>query len=115
MDKSTEEKRPQTKSGIGLKLKRCGKEKEINEMPNTRKALANLSANMIKKEASAGDKSTQLSADERILDAAIDATVMGQIPPCKASELAALAISQLTPDRMQAFLVASEREKARFD
>ena len=116
MEEFTEEKRPQTKSGIALKLKRC--EKGTIKMPNNiknrcasaRKALANLSANVTKDVAG---HNPIVNVDERILDAAIDASAMGQIE--RASELAACAISQLTPDRMQAIWRAREKEKARFD
>ena len=112
MEEFAEEKRPQTKSGIALKLKRCekGKIKMPNNIKERRKALANLSANVTK---DVSGHNPTVSVDERILDAAIDASAMGQME--RASELAARAISQLTPDRMQAIWRAREKEKARFD
>ena len=117
MEEFTEEKRPTTKSGIALKLKRCEKGKVI--MPNikercasARKALANLSANVTKDVSAEDSAPPTLNVDERILDAALDATAKGQME--RASELAARAISQLTPDRMQAIWRAKEQQKARF-
>ena len=117
MEEFTEEKRPTTKSGIALKLKRCEKGKVI--MPNikercasARKALANLSANVAKDVSAEDSAPPTLNVDERILDAALDATAKGQME--RASELAARAISQLTPDRMQAIWRAKEQQKARF-
>merc|ERR1712061_195672 len=91
--------------------KRCekGKIKMPNNIKERRKALANLSANVTK---DVSGHNPTVSVDERILDAAIDASAMGQME--RASELAARAISQLTPDRMHAIWRAREKEKARF-
>ena len=79
MDEFAEEKRPQTKSGIALKLKRCekGKIKMPNNIKERRKALANLSANVTK---DVSGHNPTVNVDERILDAAIDASHRSKIP-----------------------------------
>ena len=125
MEQSAEEKRPQTKSGIALKLKRCEKGKmpkpdhspEKSHEPNikercasARKALANLSVNVTE---DVSDHYDPTILDERILDAALDASAMGHMD--RASALAACAFTKLTPDRMRAVLRYKEEEKARFD
>merc|ERR1712210_86671 len=108
----------QTKSGIALKLKRCEKGKMPKQdhssvktyVPNikercasARKALANLSIN-VTEDVSVDDPTV---LDERILDAALDASAMGHMER-------ASALAKLTPDRMRAVLKHKEEEKARF-
>ena len=143
MDESaTTSTRPKTKSGIALKLKRCDKGKTA-KMPksntatniqekkaemksrvleicniqetieNARKALAEMPANVERKDLTADGFPTVLNVNEGILDAAVDASTKGHMD--RASELAAQAIARLTPDRMQAVLVRMEREKARLE
>ena len=76
---------------------------------SARKALANLSIN-VTEDVSVDDPTV---LDERILDAALDASAMGHME--RASALAACAFTKLTPDRMRAVLKHKEEEKARFD
>lgn len=75
---------------------------------SARKALANLSIN-VTEDVSVDDPTV---LDERILDAALDASAMGHME--RASALAACAFTKLTPDRMRAVLKHKEEEKARF-
>merc|ERR1719471_2811175 len=130
--------RPKTKSGISLKLKRCdqGKAASIQEMrkvsntltniqekiketrdiqetiENARKTLAEMPANVERKDLTADGFPTVRNVNERSLDAAVDATAKGHMD--RASELARQAIARLTPDRMLAYLHHMERQKARF-
>ena len=80
---------------------------------NARKTLAEMPANVERKDLTADGFPTVRNVNERIMDAAVDASAKGHME--RASELAAQAIARLTPDRMQAYLHRMERQKARLE
>ena len=80
---------------------------------NARKTLAEMPANVERKDLTADGFPTVRNVNERTLDAAVDASAKGHME--RASELAKQAIARLTPDRMLAYLHRMERQKARLE
>ena len=91
--------------------------KETRDIQETiekaRKTLAEMPANVERKDLTADGFPTVRNVNERTLDAAVDAKAKGHMD--RASELAKQAIARLTPDRMLAYLHHMERQKARLE